>query len=191
AVNQQGSTTNRKQVPGSITASYAIELIPATGHATCDSTNVATATASMLQSLEPLKGTFRIRSTGFAGETQVPITATFKPASFLDYVYFTQLETSDPLTYGTESLIKAAETQCSKTIREERYAVEISPGGGYCDTISFVHEDNIKGPMHTNDAFVMCGDPILGRDANDPIEVSSPPVGWYSTKDPSLHNGSH
>jgi type II secretory pathway pseudopilin PulG len=189
-INQVGSTAETRPVPGNTGAKYAIEVIPATGHAACDPTSVSTATASMLQSLEPLKGTFRIRSTGFAGETKVGITATFKPASFLDYVYFTQLETSDPRTYGTESLIKAAEVQCAKTIREGRYSAEILSGKGYCDTISFVHEDNIKGPMHTNDAFVICKDPVLGRDANDPVEVSSPPTGWYSTKDPSLHNGS-
>ena len=62
----------------------------------------------MLQSLDPLKGTFRIRSTGFAGTAQRKIVATFKPASFLDYVYFTQRETSDPRTYGEESVVKAA-----------------------------------------------------------------------------------
>ena len=63
---------------------------------------------------EPLNGTFRIRATGFSGNVQVLVTGTFKPASFLDYVYFTQLETSDPVTYGNEELIKAAERQCSR-----------------------------------------------------------------------------
>ena len=41
-----------------------------------------------------MAGSFRIRSTGFAGKAKVSIVATFKPPSFLDYVYFTQLETS-------------------------------------------------------------------------------------------------
>ncbi len=44
---------------------------------------------------------FRIRSTGYSGNEDVSIVATFKRASFLDYVYFTQLETSDPVTYGS------------------------------------------------------------------------------------------
>ena len=56
----------------------------------------------MLESSGTLKGTFRIRSTGFAGDAKESIVATFKPASFLDYVYFTQRETSDPVTYGTD-----------------------------------------------------------------------------------------
>jgi type II secretory pathway pseudopilin PulG len=190
AVNQEGSTANRRPVPGNTGATYAIELIPATGHTQCDPTNIATATASMLESLEPMKGTFRVRSNGFSGNTHVAITATFKPASFLDYVYFTQLETSDPVTYGESKLIEAAEKQCSKTIRGGRYEAEISSGKGYCDAISFVHGDNIKGPMHTNDAFVICENPVLGRNASDPVEVSAASPGWYSTRESFLHSGS-
>ncbi|MFN8216185.1 MAG: hypothetical protein U0R71_06265 [Solirubrobacterales bacterium] len=190
AVNQPGSTTNRRTVPGSTSASYAIELLPVSGYSTCDGTNISTATASMLQPSGTMKGTFRVRSTGFAGETQVSITATFKPASFLDYVYFTQLETSDPVTYSTESEIKGAYEQCSKTMAEGRYKTSIpNSGGNYCDVISFVSGDNIKGPMHTNDAFAICGKPTLGRNANDPVEVSAPPQGWYSTKEIE-HSGS-
>jgi len=190
AVNQKGSTTNRRPVPGSPNATYAIELIPATNQSTCDSTSIATATASMLETMGSMKGTFRIRSTGFAGQDSVSITATFKPASFLDYVYFTQLETSDPVTYGNEATIKGAYEQCSKTLAAGRYNATIpNSGGKYCDTISFVSGDNIKGPMHTNDAFAICDNPTLGRTASDPIEVSSPSPGWYSTKDVP-HSGS-
>ena len=43
--------------------------------------------------------------------------------------------------------------------------------------------------MHTNDAFVVCGSPTLGRTAGDPIEVSAPPNGWYSTNKVA-HSGS-
>lgn len=189
AVNQPGTTTNRRTVPGTTNASYAIELLPVSGYSTCDGTSISTATASMLQSSGAMKGTFRVRSTGFVGSSEVSITATFKPASFLDYVYFTQLETSDPVTYGNEQTIKGAYEQCSKTIAEGRYSAYIpNSGGKKCDVISFVSGDNIKGPMHTNDAFVICGSPTLGRTANDPVEVSSPPKGWYSTRELSSYN---
>jgi type II secretory pathway pseudopilin PulG len=203
AVNQQGSTANFRPLPGNPRATYAVELLPATGQTECNPDTLSTATASMIEALDPMKGTFRIRSNGFAGETQVAITATFKPASFLDYVYFTQLETSDPVTYGVEELIKAAERQCTKTIRDGRYTSRLKnlqgntitgPGysnGKYCDTISFIGGDNIKGPMHTNDAFVICEKPKLGRGPSDPIEVSSPPKGWYATYDSTLNNSSN
>jgi hypothetical protein len=125
--------------------------------------------------------------------------ATFKPKSFLEYVYFTQLETSDPVTYGYPELIAAANRQCSKTIAENRYATQLKNASGeslnregktttrssnyvYCDTISFVGGDNIKGPMHTNDAFVICQTPTLGRNSQDPVEVGYPTSpGWFST----------
>ena len=85
---------------------------------------------------------------------------------------------------ATKPLIKGAYEQCSKTIAEGRYNASIpNSGGKYCDTISFVTGDFINGPMHTNDAFVICGNPTLGRSAADPIEVSGPPKGWFATTD--------
>jgi type II secretory pathway pseudopilin PulG len=189
AINQQGSTAKRRPVPGNSGAEYALELIPATtGPGTCDPTTIVTATASMLESLGEMKGTFRIRSTGFSGKAQSSITATFKPASFLDYVYFTQRETSDPVTYGfanPSAALTGAYSQCGKAIAEGRYLNTIpnDPQNRYCDTISFVDGDSINGPMHTNDAFVICGSPRLGRDEFDSVEVSGPPKGWFQTKD--------
>jgi len=180
AVNLQGSTAKKLKVPGSTTAEYAIELLPSTSQSTYTQCSTANPTMSMLQSTDPLKGTFRIRSRGYAGSSEAKIVATFKPASFLDYVYFTQRETSDPHTYGSTTMIEAAEKQCSKTIAGKRYEKEISSGNGYCDVIRFVSGDSINGPMHTNDAFVICGSPKLGRSAADPIEVSGPPKGWFS-----------
>jgi type II secretory pathway pseudopilin PulG len=180
AVNNVGETKHRLTVPGTTASEYAVELLPSTtgGYQKCDT---AHATESMLQSTDPLKGTFRIRSNGYAGEAHAAIVATFKPASFLDYVYFTQLETSDPYTYGEKAKVEAAEKQCSKTIRDGRYEKEYLQGEGYCDVISFVSEDFINGPMHTDDAFAICGTPTLGASAADPIEVSGPPKGWFSS----------
>ena len=191
ALNQQGHTDNRRAVPGDPGAAYAIELIPATGQKACDPTNITTATTSMLESLgTTMKGTFRIRATGFVGKAQTSITATFKPASFLDYVYFTQLETSDPVTYGTNELIEAAYKQCDKTIKNGRTEAEILPNKGYCKVISFVKGDEINGPLHTNDAMVICNNPTFGRSPNDQIEVSAATPGWYSTNTKMLHSGS-
>lgn len=188
AVNQAGSTARRRAVPGATGATYAIELIPATGQSAC---NTADPVRTMIETSGVGNGTFRIRSTGFANcaPTQTSggdcttqrIVATFKRSSFLDYVYFTQLETSDPVTYGNQTTINGAYQQCTKTIAQGRYNAPI-PGsnGTYCDVISFIDGERINGPLHTNDALVICGKPIFGRDANDAIEVSSPPRGWFS-----------
>lgn len=188
AVNQVGSTLKRRPVPGNTGASYAIELLPAgypvdNEYAQCDPANPG---PSMLESDGLLKGTFRIRSTGFSRGEEVSIVATFKPATFLDYVYYTQRETLDPISYGyanPSSQLDGVNAQCSKTFDEGRMASSIPSAGGYCVVISFVSGDSIDGPMHTNDAFVFCGSPTLGRGPADPIEVSGPPKGWFQTRD--------
>jgi hypothetical protein len=184
AVNQQGSTAKRRSVPGSTGATYAIELIPATGHSSCDPTNTTTATASMIeQSVNA--GSFRIRSTGFSGNAKVSIVATFKPPSFLDYMYFTQHETSDPVTYGypnPSAALDGANSQCNLLWQTGRYNNPIpGSGGDYCDKISFISGDTINGPLYTDDALAICGHPTFGRSSLDMIEVGAPSPGWYST----------
>ena len=181
AVNQQGSTTRRRLVPGTTDATYAIELLPATGQSSCNTSNPV---GSMLEQSGPNTGSFRIRSTGFVDPagTKASIVATFKRASLLDYIYFTQLETSDPVTYGyanPSAALTGAYSQCTKFIREGRYSQPIpNSGGNYCDEIHFISGDQVKGPLHTNDALMVCGSPTFGRTAADVIEVSAPPPGW-------------
>jgi hypothetical protein len=177
AVNQQGSTANRRVVPGATDASYAIELLPATGQSSCDPGNPVT--TMLEQSGGPNTGTFRIRSTGYVADTTQSMVATFKRASLLDYIYFTQLETSDPVTYADAATIAGAYQQCTKFRREGRESAPIpNSGGQFCDRISFITADQIKGPLHTNDDLLICGTPTFGRSAADVIEVSSPPLGW-------------
>lgn len=193
AVNLEGqSPLKLRKVPGNTGGEYAIELLPSATQTQYAQCSVANPGPSMLESSGLLKGTFRIRSTGFSGSAKVAIIATFKPATFLDYVYFTQRETSDPVTYGYPNPspeLDGAYSQCSKTIQEGRYDAQIPHTSRYCDVISFVSGDSINGPMHTNDAFAICGSPTLGRDATDPVEVSGPPKGWFSTRD-LPHSGS-
>lgn len=190
AVNQMGSTAKKRLVPGTTGARYAIELIPATGKSSCSTTDPV---GSMIEASGPATGTFRIRSTGYAGPgcatapnggkcVRRTIVASFKRASFLDYVYFTQLETSDPQTYGNAATINGAYTQCSKTIQQGRYDAAIPGGNGaYCDYIVFASGETIDGPLHTNDALIICGTPTFGRSPSDLIEVSAVDPGWYSS----------
>jgi type II secretory pathway pseudopilin PulG len=195
AVNQQGSTTKRRNVPGNTGAQYAIELIPATGQTSCNPSTITTATKSMIETGETLPGSFRIRSTGFSGKATESIVATFKPPSFLDYVYFTQLETLDPITYGFPSNsaeLEKAYSQCSLTWQEGRYddwirKYEVYNSSKkkwetkyeYCIKISFGAGDKIFGPVHTNDAIAINGHPTLGRTSKDMIEVGAEEPGWY------------
>jgi hypothetical protein len=184
AVNQQtGGTTVKRNVPGSTGGEqYSIQLIPATGQSAC---NPANPVDTMLEQSGTNVGTFRIRSTGYVDGVRQSIVATFEQASFLDYVYFTQYETSDPVTYGyanPSAQLTGANTQCTKFRREGRENSPIPNTGGddYCDRIVFVGNDEIDGPLHTNDDLAICGSPDFGRNSSDVIEVSAPPQGWIN-----------
>ena len=134
AVNQRGSQAKRRTVPGT-PADYAIELLPAPGNATCDTNAAAT---SMI---DPQTGTFRIRSTGRmptgnGNYAKRSIITTFKRRGFLDFLYFTDLETSDPAWYelqagglltgnpnpalGVPTMVGWASTECAKYWRDGR-----------------------------------------------------------------------
>lgn len=206
AINQVHKSEKRRPAPGNPPgAEYWIELLPAEGQTQYTECNTENPGPSMLEPKGLLKGTFRIRSNGFAGGTKVSVVATFKPATFLDYVYFTQRETLDPVTYGFPNPspeLTGANAQCSKPLQEVdalgnplsltkagRNSAPIpnakdSKGNPiYCVVISFANGDSINGPMHTNDSFVVRGSPTLGRGAGDPIEVSGPPRGWFAAKE--------
>jgi Tfp pilus assembly protein PilX len=183
-LNMNGNPTNLRQVPGSTDGSrYGIELLQATtspGNAQCDSSNP---NATMLEGSGSNTGTFRIRSTGYSGAAKVSIVASYKQATFLDYVYFTQLETSDPVTYGfanPSTQLTGAYSQCTKFRRDGRESVNIPGTTQKCDQIVFVGGDKIDGPLHTNDDLRVCGSPTFGRNGADVTEVSAPPVGWAS-----------
>jgi hypothetical protein len=147
-------------------ARFSIELLPAPGKAACDKTK---AEETMI---DPASGTFRIRSTGESRGIRRAIVATFRRSSFLDFLYFTDYETKDPLTYTDPDDRVDAVSDCVKY----RAARE-----GWCTDITFPNHDAIRGPLHTNDDLLTCGSPDFGRDKKDAIEIVGPaPNGWTS-----------
>ena len=52
------------------------------------------------------------------------------------------------------------------------------PFSANCSSIQFADGDRIRGPLHTNDELLVCGEPEFGRNAQDKIEVSSAAPGW-------------
>ncbi len=199
AVNQVTTPANERRerfVPGSTVEKYMIELIPAEGFKEC---NPNAPTESMIEHGSERQGTFRIRSTGYAGTANVSITATFKSASFLDFVYFTELETLDPVTYGfpnPSTELTAVKKQCELTYEAGRnkapyliietevenkfsHKMEKKVEEKNCVKIQFAPTDSLNGPVHTNDTMAICGKPTFGRKPSDMIEVSAKFPGWY------------
>lgn len=158
-----GQTRIWRTLPGS-TADFSIELVPVDPTKPCDPLNAESTMVSA-------QGTFQIRSTGRIGGIRRTIVATFRRKTFLDFLYFTDYETSDPLTYATSADRTWATANCVKPRAQRNSA---------CEEISFIDVDAIRGPFHTNDDIQTCGTPDFGRtDHVDNIEISGPASdGW-------------
>ena len=125
--------------------------------------------------VDPATGTFRIRSTGrprAGSKLRRSIIASFRRKSFLDFLYFTDFETTDPLNYATDALQSWANTYCgSGRYRPQRH--------DDCIEIQFADADAITGPFHTNDSILTCGKPDFGRlDKADSIEFTPTGTPW-------------
>ncbi len=117
--------------------------------------NAASPFATIIESSGALTNTFRIKSVGTSGIEKRTAVANFQVAGFLNFVYFTQYEVQDPETYGGNS-------ECA-AYKEEREA-----HGTSCNVIYFAEEDDVKGPMHTNDAVNACKGVEFGREGHEP-----------------------
>jgi Tfp pilus assembly protein PilX len=145
---------------------YTIELLPATGQSSC---NTANPSQSMIEN-----GTMRIRATGRANGDKRSLVATYRRRSFVDFVWFTQWETLDPLAYSPTASFgpsqAAANCDDPRTVRD-------TASSNRCTEIQFITGDYIKGPLHTNDeSFLTCGNPQFGR-TGDRIEIAGPMPG--------------
>lgn len=152
---------------------YSIELLHTPSYASC-------LESDQLSMFNQSTGTFRIRSTGQVDGQRRSIVASFRHRGFLDFLYFTDVETIDPVANPVNA-------DCTVYRRNGRSSL--------CSVISFVDRDNIHGPFHTNDDLMICGSPTIGRPASelpagvkpDDIEISggapnySPAAGYQAT----------
>lgn len=157
-----------RKVPGT-SDKYTVELLPAngSGYSKCDEANAA---ASML---DPSNGSFRIRATGTSRGQKRSVIATFRRKAFLDYLYFTDYETVDPVVY--QSTDPTQQAQLAAQCTAYRRAGRPEPP---CLGITFASTDSLLGPFHTNDDILVCGSPQFGRSPADKVEVSGPAPGW-------------
>jgi hypothetical protein len=144
-----------RRLPGE-QAKYAIELLPAEGRPAC--------TADQYSMVDRY-GNLKIRVTGRSRDETRTINATLRRLNFLDFIYFTHFETLDPVATDSPS---SAATACAQF-----RAARPSPP---CVEIQFADDDDILGPMHTNDNILVCGHPQLGRTdtPTDRIELNGP-----------------
>lgn len=113
--------------------------------------------SSIIESSGTLANTFRIRSVGKSGKETRTLIANFQVANFLDFVYFTQYEDEDPEAYGGSK-------ECEAYFKERQEKGILNS----CVPIEFAEEDNVNGPMHTDDAAIVCNGVEFGRAGHEP-----------------------
>ncbi len=147
------------------------------------STSNATFRYSVDTSCLATQGAIIVWSTGKANNATRTVMATFRRRSFIDYLYFTDYETSDPAAYpnGNNSNNSAwAQTNCAMHYYEGR-------NGGppydnsHCVDLNFVSGDVINGPVHSNDAMLMCGSPTFNSTVTTSYQGTGSPVKRYRT----------
>jgi len=157
------------------------------------STNEGQFTYTVDNSHIGLDGTVDITSSGKVGNAVRTVHASVRPRHFLDFLYFTDYETIDPIVYPI--LYGLSETWANSNCARYKFG---SPARTHddCRDIQFAAGDVIKGPLHSNDA-ILIGPNQNGNAAqfmgnvstNWPgvIDGGQPRRWWYNGSKPNPH----
>lgn len=162
-------------------AKFSIELLPANEEDEC----IPERSEETL--LDEGSGAFRIRSTGMSRGVKRSIVTTLRRTSFLDYLYFTDYEASDPNSFASTEDQNRARQYCVqyRAIRNQNEWCRENVN------ITFPRWDAIRGPLHTNDDLLTCGSPDFGRPGEeDVIEIHGPAPGGFTRSTDSGCSGS-
>lgn len=120
-------------------------------------------------------GMIKVKSTGKVGGVTRTEQALIKKRGFLDYLYYTDMETTDPDAYATnifagQNGYSAPNNTVAVVCGRHYYdPTSVSPSkpaprpddidgaNPGCDNINFGGGDVLDGPVHTNDAMLVCG----------------------------------
>lgn len=149
--------------------------------------------AAMIQSKGPFANTFRVKSVGevtasHGHKSTRTLIATFAVTGFLDYVYYTNFETTDPGLYVNEAT-EAGNHNCGGKYCTNAELAKGCEGRYYsewvgkfeCPAILFKPGDQIEGPLHTNDTSNVSGSTIFGRKGHEPPDSIEMYGGTYGS----------
>jgi len=117
------------------------------------------------------QGIIRLRSTGRVGTITRSIVANLKQTGFIDFLYFTDFETTDPVfssTYRNNIDPSTGRNVCELHL----WQTPSRPSG--CGTIQFGSADVLDGPVHSNDTMTICGSTFKGT-----VSTSNPTTPKY------------
>ena len=135
-------------------------------------------------------GTIKLTVTGKLRNSSRKIQATLRRQSFLDFLYFSDFETSDPLSYPTTATSPGsglpartrawADANCKDrwfyATTSSLARPNFSDNRRNCLDIIWSSNDVLNGPLHSNDAIKVSGSP----DFNDEVTTN-----WPKAKIPS------
>lgn len=110
------------------------------------------------------KGVIRLLSTGKVGNVTESVVASLRQSGFLDFLYFTDYETSDPIF----APVVATPPNCEVYVYNNR--------DSSCGQIQFGKFDTLAGPVHSNDTVLICSTTFLGT-----LTTSDPGTPRYQT----------
>ncbi len=111
-------------------------------------------------------GNLVVESTGRVGKRTRTLGASVRRSGFVDYVYFTDFETQDPVEYPLTATAPALNRSQAATLCANYWGLRDSN----CTNISFA-SDTMSGPVHSNDTMLICNDV---RFQDDVTTMSSP-----------------
>ena len=137
-------------------------------------------------------GLLKLQASGKVGEAVRTVEALVRRRSFIDFLYFTDFETKDPALYNSQQWPywspATAEDRCAKYYYAGR--------NSNCTNINFAGADEIKGPLHTNDAFLVCvgcgsgSGPYFRGDTSTSYQPNNPSTNRYRTNNSGSGNPS-
>ncbi len=124
-------------------------------------------------------GRIRVRSTGKVGDATRTLIADLKQQGFIDFLYFTDLEVSDPAVAATAPATSCYDTGTPPALR---YGWDSRPtrSSNPCNDISFGAFDTIDGPVHSNDTIRACGTTFKGM-----VTTGKPTTPYYLNRNAS------
>lgn len=110
-------------------------------------------------------GSLELEVVGRSRAVQRTVRVTINKASFLDYMYFTEFETLDPLNTPDP----AANGDCAS------YSWASPARRTSCAKLVWADGDGLKGPVHSNDTILVNGSPVFQAEVdtgwNDPLKA--------------------
>ena len=95
-------------------------------------------------------GQLRVRATGKVGTETRSVIANIKGKGFIDFLYFTDYEISDP----SLNLNDKGEPTCKNPVHAQDILPAMRPAA--CVELTFANKDTLSGPVHSNDIMHIC-----------------------------------